>query len=145
MTEEEAWFHEDVRTRRHAGAAISPDEERRWAHLNWRLDFADPSLIPDFDREPLVAFPPNYAVNRALNDEMDAWDATSDIHAELATIETPALFVHGAGDPRPGADSMAADLPRARMVTIEGAGHLPWMERPEKVADAMRGFILDVG
>jgi proline iminopeptidase len=144
ISEEERVFFEEVRVRRHAGAFIAPDEERRWAHLSWRMDFADPASTPDFDREPLFAFPPNYEVNRALNEEMEAWSESVDILAELGSIEAPALFVHGSGDPRPEASSVAAALPQGRLVTIEAAGHLPWMERPEEVAAAIRPFLAEL-
>jgi proline iminopeptidase len=141
MSREERAFFEDVRSRRRVGGLITPDEERRWAHLSWRTDFADPAAMPS---EPLFPFPPNYAVNRALNDEMDRWDATGRIHTELAAIQAPTLFVHGTGDPRAPASSLASDLPHARLVTIEGAGHLPWIERPDDVAAAIRRFLADV-
>jgi proline iminopeptidase len=144
LSEEERAFFEDVRARRHAGASIAPDEERRWAHLSWRMDFADPASTPDFDREPLIAFPPNYEVNRALNDEMDRWAESVEVLRELASIEAPALLVHGSGDPRPAASSVAAALPHGRLVTIEAAGHFPWMEQPEEVAAVIRPFLAEL-
>ena len=74
----------------------------------------------------------------------EAWSESVDILAELGSIEAPVLFVHGSGDPRPQASSVAAALPQGRLVTIEAAGHLPWMERPEEVAAAIRPFLAEL-
>jgi pimeloyl-ACP methyl ester carboxylesterase len=35
---------------------------------------------------------------------------------------------------------LASLVPGARLVTIAGAGHVPCVERPEAVAEAMLGF-----
>ena len=90
---------------------------------------------------PLFAFAVNHDVNRALNEEMDRWDATTGIPAQLALIDGPVLMIHGGGDPRPAPVSIAEALPRAELVLIADAGHLPWMERLDEVAAALRRFL----
>jgi proline iminopeptidase len=64
LTSDEVGFFEEIRRRRHAGESISEDDERHWAHLNWRTDFADSETVPDFSREPLFLFPANYGSTR---------------------------------------------------------------------------------
>jgi hypothetical protein len=32
-------------------------------------------------------------------------------------------------------------FPNARLVTIEGAGHAPWIEAPDRVLPAITGFL----
>jgi pimeloyl-ACP methyl ester carboxylesterase len=32
-------------------------------------------------------------------------------------------------------------LPNARLITIEGAAHLPWIESPQSVFDAIHTFL----
>jgi proline iminopeptidase len=141
LTADEREFFEEIRRRRHAGEVISDDEERTWVHLNWQTEFASSQAVPDFDREPLFAFPANYEVNRALGADMDEFAATHDLLSELASVEAPALFVYGDEDPRPAPTSVVATLPSARLVRIAGAGHLPWLEKPTEVSEALREFL----
>lgn len=137
-------FFEEIRGRRRSGEPISAGEERRWIHLNWRTDFAQPGATPDLDREPLYAFPVNHAVNRALVEEMDGFAATRDVAASLGSIRAPAMFIHGTGDPRPAPEGVIAALPNAYLRTVDDAGHLPWFEQPAAVADALREFLRSV-
>ncbi|MFG1707362.1 alpha/beta fold hydrolase [Nonomuraea sp. M3C6] len=58
------------------------------------------------------------------------------IEHELPPIDVPALVVAGAHDLPyflAGARHLAGELPRARLVELEWAGHLPALERPEEV------------
>jgi pimeloyl-ACP methyl ester carboxylesterase len=54
--------------------------------------------------------------------------------ADLGRVDCPALVVWGARDPylplRFGR-LYAERLPNAELVEVEGAGHWPWIERPE--------------
>jgi pimeloyl-ACP methyl ester carboxylesterase len=56
--------------------------------------------------------------------------------AGLATIQAPALVLHGARDryiPPRFADGLAAALGDGRVEHVPGAGHWPWLDRPELV------------
>ena len=60
---------------------------------------------------------------------------------ELGTVTAPALVLHGARDryiPARFADGLAAALGDAQVEHIEGAGHWPWLERPELVERVAR-------
>lgn len=142
MTTEEQAFFEEQRSRRHAGEPLAAEDEQRWANLSWRVDFADPRMAEQ--HAPLFHFPVNHEVNRALNQEMDWWDATGEILAQLALIEVPVLLLHGARDPRPPAVSVAEALPHAELVVIPDAGHFPWIERPDDVRSTLRPFLRTV-
>ncbi len=84
-------------------------------------------------------------VNLCCNRELAA-DRTRD-EAELARrcaeLRKAVLIVHGAADPRPvwATDTLVAALLDVRRVVIDGAGHLPWAERPSAVAGAIRDFV----
>ena len=39
------------------------------------------------------------------------------------------------------AERLARELPNAQLAVIEGAGHLPSMERPEETAALVRNFL----
>jgi pimeloyl-ACP methyl ester carboxylesterase len=63
---------------------------------------------------------------------------------ELATVKTPVLTVHGTRDrsaPYGGGREWASLLPNARLVTVENAGHAPWIEAPETVLGAIGAFL----
>jgi pimeloyl-ACP methyl ester carboxylesterase len=62
----------------------------------------------------------------------------------LAAVRAPVLTVHGTRDrsaPYGGAREWAMLLRDARLVTIEGAGHAPWIEAPERVLGAIATFL----
>jgi pimeloyl-ACP methyl ester carboxylesterase len=61
----------------------------------------------------------------------------------LGTIAAPALVLHGARDryiPARFADGLAAALGDGRAEHVEGAGHWPWLDRPELV-DRVARFV----
>jgi pimeloyl-ACP methyl ester carboxylesterase len=57
----------------------------------------------------------------------------------LSGITAPVIFVLGEQSPMPvtWGEEAAALIPSARVRTIPGAGHLPWIEHPGCVADAL--------
>jgi proline iminopeptidase len=61
----------------------------------------------------------------------------------LQGIQTPALVIHGTGDPIPAASTIAyADaLPNGQLRTIQGAGHFPWAEEPAAFFSAVNTFL----
>jgi 3-oxoadipate enol-lactonase len=66
--------------------------------------------------------------------------------ARLGEIGVPALVVVGSedlDDMHAISGRIAAELPDARLVTIEGAGHLPALERPEAFNRLLLGFLQD--
>jgi 3-oxoadipate enol-lactonase len=65
----------------------------------------------------------------------------------LAEIDVPVLVVTGEDDtiaPPAEAEAMADALPRARLVRIPGAGHLPPLERPDDFTRALLAFLDEV-
>lgn len=66
-----------------------------------------------------------------------------DVTADLSRLRVPTLVVVGAEDraqPPKESRAIAAAIPGARLVTIEGAGHLSAIERPREVADLLAPF-----
>src|SRR5690606_742311 len=67
-----------------------------------------------------------------------------DSRAHLAAIDVPTLVGVGALDkmtPPELAEEMAAHIPGAKLVTFPDAAHLPTMENPAPVVDAMRDWL----
>ncbi|GGZ14620.1 hypothetical protein GCM10010387_03450 [Streptomyces inusitatus] len=122
------------------------DQEVELLTLSWFTDHADPehglhqAAIAARDRRPV-----NWSMNRELNaealtDPLD--DHLTDLRAHLP--EHTELLA-GTEDPRPLAAleslSLRLGLPLTR---IEGAGHEPWVERPEVVRSHLRRFVRGV-
>jgi proline iminopeptidase len=67
------------------------------------------------------------------------WDWTND----AANITSPVLVIHGTADPVPieGSVEWVQGMPNARLLRVGGAGHLPWLEQPDAVFQAIRTFL----
>jgi proline iminopeptidase len=62
----------------------------------------------------------------------------------LDSVTVPALFIHGRQDPIPLESSVqAAASMRARLVILEDCGHVPYVEQPEKLFEAIELFLSD--
>ncbi|WP_372349116.1 alpha/beta fold hydrolase [Streptomyces sp. KL116D] len=69
-----------------------------------------------------------------------------DYRESLAAARVPALVVVGADDvytPVAAAESIASLVPDATLVVVDGAGHLPGAEQPERFNAALLGFLRD--
>lgn len=77
--------------------------------------------------------------SRALRDRVDR-------RSTLAAFLGPALVLMGAEDrlcPRDRHDLMHSLMPQSQLVIIEGAGHLPPLERPIETTAALRRWLED--
>ena len=69
---------------------------------------------------------------------------TYDGGGRLGGITAPTLVLHGDQDVvvAPANGQLLADrIPGARLVVLEGHGHLPYWEDPDRVAEEIRGFL----
>ena len=67
-----------------------------------------------------------------------------DIRQELSHIRQPTLILHGDADKLVSLESaqgLAKRMPDARLVVLQGAGHIPTMTRPYEVANEMMSFL----
>lgn len=63
---------------------------------------------------------------------------------DLARVTCPVLVVHGTADrsaPFAGGRAWATRLPDARLLTLDGVAHAPWIERRDVVLDALATFL----
>lgn len=68
----------------------------------------------------------------------------TDLRAALPAIRAPALVVHGGRDrlvPPQAAEFLAAQLPRARLAVVAGAGHAPFLSHPEAFRHELGRFL----
>lgn len=71
---------------------------------------------------------------------MSRFDLTA---ADLEALALPVLTIHGTKDrnaPYGAGREWARSLPNARLLTVEGAAHQVWMDRPE-VLGQIREFL----
>ena len=67
-----------------------------------------------------------------------------DIRSKISSIQQPTLVIHGDQDkivPMERAKELASALPRAELLVLEGAGHVPTLTRPKDVATAIASFL----
>ena len=70
--------------------------------------------------------------------------ARADVTAELAGVTAPTLLVWGARDgvvPIEEASIWLERMPDARLIVIPGAGHVPMVDSPFELAEAIRPFL----
>lgn len=76
----------------------------------------------------------------------EAFDASlsTDVTRYADALTMPVLVIAGEQDaiaPAPGQHTFTATLPDARLVMLDGVGHLIHYERPQEAADAIRAFL----
>jgi proline iminopeptidase len=127
LTPEELARMDELRDLRLAGAP-DPDgsldrEGMRLLALSDLADRRNERLLP----VPLFAYPTNWSVSRAVN----------------ADWRIPTVVWGAAGDPRPPepAEHLASLIPHATYERSPGAGHLPWVERPDAVEARLRELL----
>lgn len=116
-------------------------EDREWAILQWSADFADAeTALVHAEQLATPWFPINYESNRAIG--ADGWPE-SYLIAACRALTVATLVIAGSEDIRPyrATDSLVEALPRARRLVLDGAGHLPWVERPDTFAAEVRRFL----
>lgn len=63
---------------------------------------------------------------------------------DFARVVCPVLTIHGTHDrsaPYGGGKEWADRFPHGRLLTVEGIGHVPWVEAPQVVWPAMESFL----
>jgi pimeloyl-[acyl-carrier protein] methyl ester esterase len=68
----------------------------------------------------------------------------ADLRSLLSTIQQPTLILHGERDtlaPLAAAEYTATQIPNAKLVTINGAGHAPFISHPEEFIAAIEEFV----
>jgi pimeloyl-ACP methyl ester carboxylesterase len=67
-----------------------------------------------------------------------------DVSERVQDIKAPACVICGDEDkmtPTTLSEALKEHIPTSSMVTIEGAGHMVMIEKPDEVATAIRGFL----
>ena len=93
-------------------------------------------------RQGFLEHPP-HGLAHALRGVIAVQPSVAELALELATLARPALVIVGAGDRLSLAPSreLAAALPRARLVVVEGAGHVVNLAQPAAFNAALVEFL----
>ena len=80
------------------------------------------------------------SVDRFVAASLGAWDWLPSLRA----LTAPALVIHGTADPLPvpSARQWAAALPNGRLLLLQGVGHFPYVEVPDRFFAAVEEFLL---
>jgi proline iminopeptidase len=77
--------------------------------------------------------------------QQSVWESLGDFDLvpHLAHVRSPTLIVHGRQDPIPLASSedAARTMPNATLVTLDGSGHVPYVEAAGALFDTIRQFL----
>ncbi len=124
----------DAVAARLSGPEASDADATESLALRWPGYFPDPSAAPPLPSDFRVSLVCNGETVGSLFEALDGTFAQS-----LRRLELPAVFVLGADSPLlPGnGQQTAALMPDAEVDVIARAGHLPWVEEPGCVAEAL--------
>ena len=116
-------------------------------------DPIDPAFVREFQlsttERPLAPGLLDTFVEESLKLPARTWRAAFadlleiDLAERLGDIAAPTLLIHGEQDaivPRSEQKWLLARLPNARLVTLDGTGHAPHWERPERYATELATF-----
>lgn len=80
---------------------------------------------------------------RAVGARVSAASAGLARWADLRRLIVPTLIVHGEVDPIPVAMArrLASEIEGARLEVLEGVGHFPMVERPDRLNEIVRAFL----
>ncbi len=112
-------------------------DDRGWSEAYHRAQEERGEQLPDF------AYPPNPEVNRIGNASFRRSIQRPTLLRELASLKVPVLLVCAERDIRPSwpAVQLAELLPDARLETIRGAEHVPWLTHADEVRSCLRSFV----
>lgn len=113
-----------------------PDVHLRHSRATYRGWFADATMA-DYFTPPSAASATGAAVAARLRREGYDWRDT------VRALSLPALVLHGEEDSLPQSVSLelVGLLPRAKRVTIPGAGHMPFWEAPARFFNLVEEFL----
>ena len=129
------------------GPAGDPEEfgKKMWSLMKplYVVDPADAVKIPWS-----VAHLPNESLVKVMKyfgeHIMPSMQATNLTPQDFAKVTMPVLTIHGRRDrhaPYGGGRDWALALPDARLLTVENAAHIPWIEAPQTVFGSVRSFL----
>ena len=122
---------------------VFASRDAAWEHARTTNTRADPALLRERWMNNLRELPDGTVELKYDAAAPREWQP-ADLWERLPAITAPTLIVRGAESQVLSADvaqRMAAGLPKARLVEIEGAGHPVPLDRPGPFVEAVRAFL----
>jgi proline iminopeptidase len=124
-----------------ASSGLRERDPEAFRHRSFELSvagyFADPLSARD-----LTPFRVTSRVLQSVWDSLGDYDLAAD--GSLALIRMPSLVVHGRQDPIPLESSeRLAEITHAKLSVLEGCGHVPYVEQPERLFASIGAFLDD--
>ncbi len=122
-----------------AGSGLRERDPEEYRHRVFEVSvagyFADPRAARNLTPFRVVG-----RVQQSVWESLGDYDLVGD--GTLSAIDCPSLIVHGRQDPIPLASSEAcARAIGAKLVTLEACGHVPYVEQPAALFDALEPFL----
>ena len=119
-------------------SGLRESDPEQYRHRRFELSVAGYFADPERARE-LTPFRVMGRIQQSVWDSLGEFDLTG----ELRGIDAPTLVVHARHDPIPLESSrdVADALPNGRLVVIEDSGHVPYVEQPERLFEAINDFL----
>lgn len=119
-------------------------EDRELCVLQWSADFVDRDrALEHAERMATPWFGVNFECNRQIGADVRRLWASTELRERCRALHVPTLIVEGTDDIRPvwSVDSLERTLPAVARVSLEGAGHQPWVEDPTGFQRAIGDFL----
>lgn len=96
------------------------------------------SKLPHMD-EPFV----NSEVNQEVGAQCETYFSSERFKQAISLNSFPALFIHGAADPRPYryVEELAANFQKGEFALIPDAGHYPWLDNATILGKHIKAFL----
>ena len=104
--------------------------------------FTDPRILGS-SKGDFCAGTPESRGNKIAAVDRFVWASLGDFdwRASLRGVNGRALIVHGTNDVLSGEREWAAALPNARLLVLDGAGHFPYLDGPDRFFPAIAAFL----
>jgi proline iminopeptidase len=133
------WFDPEA----HAAAENPLQMCREWQRMLIPIMMQNPDTYPRFRGD--LCFGGDEAIRQQQIVNQQVWNSMGDYDLRPAAhaVTAPTLVIHGVGDniPLAASEAWAAAIPNARLLVIEGAGHVAQVERPDVFFPAIERFI----
>jgi proline iminopeptidase len=138
----------ELRRRRDSGEAERDPEgyAKLWWAVMGRMLVGNPEHVGRMDTE-VWRYPNELPTHVERHFAESIWPSLLKVEMsaeDCRRIDLPVLVIHGTSDrnaPYGAGRDWALRLPEARLLTVAGAGHVPWLEAPDLVRPALEAFL----
>ncbi len=110
----------------------------------WRQKQFELGVAPYFTRPEAATDLTPFRVTARV--QQSVWNSLGDydLIPDLAVLHLPAFFIHGRHDPIPiESTEQGASAMRARLLVLEGSGHVPYVEQPDALFGAIEQYLAE--